>query len=274
MVTRLELYAAHRYPGMARGRKPSVTRERILNTASALFRKAGIRDTAIGKVAKATGVAKGSLLKHFPSKENLAMAYLKQEESLIISSLDCLFIQKKTTSGITRDIFHWIVQLFSSERGRHGLAHFNVLVEYPDPKHTLHKEGRIFREKLSKSLLSILEFARINEPHRAADKLLRTIDAVHVASIIGGKRLDDFFQELTLGISNKSTEWPIQSNAKILKFLCKKCQSPVEYFSISTGINLIEGQIDKIRLAGFEKNNMLALLKLEVEANLQSVDPS
>jgi AcrR family transcriptional regulator len=55
-------------------------RERILATAYELFSRRGIRDVGIDEVIERAGVAKATLYRHFPSKDDLVMAFLERRE--------------------------------------------------------------------------------------------------------------------------------------------------------------------------------------------------
>jgi AcrR family transcriptional regulator len=61
--------------------KPNA-RERILATAYELFCRRGIRDVGIDEVIERAGVAKATLYRHFPSKDDLVMAFLERREEL------------------------------------------------------------------------------------------------------------------------------------------------------------------------------------------------
>ncbi|MVM29630.1 TetR family transcriptional regulator [Spirosoma sp. HMF4905] len=56
--------------------RPSETRDRIIDTASRLFYKQGYNLTGINQLINEAAVAKASLYQHFPSKEDLLIAYL------------------------------------------------------------------------------------------------------------------------------------------------------------------------------------------------------
>jgi AcrR family transcriptional regulator len=59
----------------APGRAPA--RERILDTAYELFSHNGIRAVGIDRIVAESGVAKMSLYHHFPSKDDLVLAFLE-----------------------------------------------------------------------------------------------------------------------------------------------------------------------------------------------------
>jgi len=55
-------------------------RERILETAYELFSQRAIRDVGIDEVIERAGVAKATLYRHFPSKDELVVAFLERRE--------------------------------------------------------------------------------------------------------------------------------------------------------------------------------------------------
>jgi TetR/AcrR family transcriptional regulator len=64
-------------------RRPTDTRERVLQVAQALFAERGYRGTSLRDIAKRIGIKAPSLLHHFPSKQQLYLAVLdKMFESL------------------------------------------------------------------------------------------------------------------------------------------------------------------------------------------------
>jgi AcrR family transcriptional regulator len=55
-------------------------RERILDSAYELFSRRAIRDVGIDEVIERAGVAKATLYRHFPSKDDLVVAFLERRE--------------------------------------------------------------------------------------------------------------------------------------------------------------------------------------------------
>jgi AcrR family transcriptional regulator len=55
-------------------------RERILATSYELFSRRGIRDVGVDEVIDRAGVAKATLYRHFPSKDQLVLAFLERRE--------------------------------------------------------------------------------------------------------------------------------------------------------------------------------------------------
>jgi AcrR family transcriptional regulator len=55
-------------------------RERILESAYELFSRRGVRGVGVDEVIAHAGVAKATLYAHFPSKDDLVLAFLEQRE--------------------------------------------------------------------------------------------------------------------------------------------------------------------------------------------------
>ncbi len=56
------------------------SRERILDTAYELFSRRAIRDVGVDELIERAGVAKATLYRHFPSKDDLVIAFLERRE--------------------------------------------------------------------------------------------------------------------------------------------------------------------------------------------------
>src|SRR6266581_4134898 len=59
-----------------------VARERILRTAYDLFARRGTRGVGIDEVIGRAGVAKATFYRHFPSKDDLVLAFLQRREEV------------------------------------------------------------------------------------------------------------------------------------------------------------------------------------------------
>ena len=60
--------------------RPAPARDRILDTSYELFSRRAVRDVGIDEVIEHAGVAKATLYRHFPSKDDLVVAFLERRE--------------------------------------------------------------------------------------------------------------------------------------------------------------------------------------------------
>ena len=70
--------ATHAAPAL----RPSAARERILDTAFALFYARGIRAVGVDLIIAESGVAKATFYRHFPAKDDLVVAYLDKVDGV------------------------------------------------------------------------------------------------------------------------------------------------------------------------------------------------
>ena len=62
--------------------RPAGARERILETAFALFYAHGIRAVGVDRIIAESGVAKATFYRHFPAKDDLVVAYLDRVDEI------------------------------------------------------------------------------------------------------------------------------------------------------------------------------------------------
>src|SRR5262249_49740655 len=60
-----------------KGQRPSEARDRLLRTASAIFYAKGINSVGVEEIVSEARVTRATFYRHFPSKEDLIVAYLK-----------------------------------------------------------------------------------------------------------------------------------------------------------------------------------------------------
>ena len=115
--------------------------ERILNVARDLFYRQGYRATGINEVIGKSDVAKATFYNHFPSKDDLGLAYLK---SVRRSELDYLAQAVAGAKGPQARLLAVIESLgpWLEETQFRGCAFMNMASEIPDPASPLREEGR------------------------------------------------------------------------------------------------------------------------------------
>lgn len=59
---------------------PAEPRERLIETAYELFSRRGVRAVGVDELVERAGVAKATLYRHFPSKDDLVLAFLERRE--------------------------------------------------------------------------------------------------------------------------------------------------------------------------------------------------
>ena len=109
--------------------RPSAARERILDTAFTLFYSRGIRAVGVDLIIAESGVAKATFYKHFPSKDDLVVAYLDKVDGVWSSQL------KEAAEAAGPDPANQLVGMFDAlsnacrREGYRGCAFINAAAE-------------------------------------------------------------------------------------------------------------------------------------------------
>jgi AcrR family transcriptional regulator len=112
-------------------RRPSEARDRLLRTASALFYAKGINSVGVEEIVSEARVTRATFYRHFPSKDDLIVAYLKATDEHIRDQVHALTEHQQPPADTIRAIARWIVGQIKSPEFR-GSAFLNAAAEYPD----------------------------------------------------------------------------------------------------------------------------------------------
>ena len=115
-------------------------RERIINTASDLFYKQGYRATGINEVIQTSAVAKATFYHHFPTKEELCLAYLGEIKAREMAFIDNAIGSAKGSVNrflsVTESLKPWLTQT-----NFRGCGFLNMASEIPEHTSPLRKPG-------------------------------------------------------------------------------------------------------------------------------------
>lgn len=112
-------------------RRPSEARDRLLRTASAIFYAKGINSVGVEEILSEARVTRATFYRHFPSKDDLIVAYLKATDEHIRVQVHAITEQQQPAADTIRAIARWIVGQIKSSDFR-GCAFLNAAAEYPD----------------------------------------------------------------------------------------------------------------------------------------------
>ena len=106
-------------------------RARVLDAADRLFYEHGYVATGVNQVVAEAGVAKASFYAHFPSKDDLALAYLEGRAAAWTAALDAAVGAGGDPAARVLALFDF-ARAFVSENGMRGCAFLNMAAEFPD----------------------------------------------------------------------------------------------------------------------------------------------
>ena len=148
---------------------PSAARQRILDTAYELFSRRGIRAVGVEEVISRADVAKATLYRHFPSKDDLVLAFLEQRELRWTRQFVEAGIRERGTSAdecllAIFDVFHdWFQQ-----EDYEGCSFINVLLETGDREHPVGNASAQYLENIRAIVRTLAEEAGVRDPEAFA----------------------------------------------------------------------------------------------------------
>ena len=159
-------------------------RERILQTASALFYQRGVRAVGVDLVVEEAGVAKTSLYRHFRTKDELIAAFLGREDEDFWNNWN-RFTELHKTEPVAELEAHldWIGERVGRPNYR-GCPQLNVAAEFPDTDHPARRVAVAHKQELRRRLKGIAERLRVKHPDELAGQLSLLINGAFVSSQI------------------------------------------------------------------------------------------
>jgi AcrR family transcriptional regulator len=141
---------------MIKTRTDIAPRERILETAADLFFTQGFRATGINEVIARSGVAKATFYNHFPTKDDLCLAYLRDRNTNEFEAISA-FVHDHVTPQERFLAVMESVQPWLEANNLRGCAFLNMVAEVPDPRNLLRKEGLEHYESLRRLIQDLAQ---------------------------------------------------------------------------------------------------------------------
>jgi AcrR family transcriptional regulator len=157
-------------------------RERILETASALFYRRGVRAVGVDLVVEEAGVAKTSLYRHFRTKDDLIAAFLHREDEDFWKCWDSTTQRHATDAAAELEAqLKWMGERVSRPNYR-GCPQLNVAAEFPDVDHPARAVATAHKKELRRRLRGLAERLRAKRPDELAAQLSLLINGAFVSS--------------------------------------------------------------------------------------------
>jgi len=159
-------------------------RDKILETASDLFYKQGIRAVGVDLVVEKAGVAKTSLYRHFGTKDDLVAAFLERADLDFWSEWDRVAEQYADNARAELDAqLDWIGERAGQPDYR-GCPQINVAAEFPDADHPARKVAKAHKRELRRRLKGIAERLNSAAPDKLAGQLAVLVNGAFVSTQI------------------------------------------------------------------------------------------
>ncbi|WP_138417341.1 TetR/AcrR family transcriptional regulator [Sinomonas gamaensis] len=160
-------------------------RERILDTSFDLFARRGIRDVGVDEIITRCGVAKATFYRHFPSKDDLVLAYLDRWFTERSAAIEAATERVGQGEEALLAVFGVLDDWF--QRGAaEASAFLHVMIEM-GPEHPLGRASIGYLTRTREQLAALAKAARLEDPEGFAWSSHILIKGAMVADAEGDK---------------------------------------------------------------------------------------
>jgi len=188
--------------GESRAAEGGGARSRILESGAALFYAEGIRAVSADKVIAAAGVSKVTFYRHFPTKDDLVVAYLEQNAAREREQLAGLR-RAGDAPGTLAALADAVGALARDDRFR-GCSFVNAGAEYAHAGHPVRRAVAAHRAWYLDFLAEVAADAAVDDARAVAAELMMLRDGAMVCGDVGdatvvGPRLASAFAAVLAG---------------------------------------------------------------------------
>ena len=162
---------------------PTQARERLLDSAEALFYRHGIQIVGVDRLLDDSGVGRASFYRHFASKDALVEAVLARRDRAWRAAFDDIL---DACGDEPLDLFEAMAARYAAGDFR-GCAFINAMVEAADRNSPWHRVARDHKQALIQKIAGALTKAGYADAPRQARRLLLLLDGAIVTAMREGR---------------------------------------------------------------------------------------
>jgi len=170
-----------------------------MSVASDLFYQQGYRATGINEVIDKSGVAKATFYSHFPSKDDLGLAYLKLMKEAEVAHVENAI---RTADGplerfyaVMRSLEPWLL-----DTEYRGCGFINMAAEIPDAKHRFRKVGREAYDFVRGRVQTLAKELIASNPKKYGHFDAKELTSKYMVAFAGAISLAEIYQAI----------WPVE----------------------------------------------------------------
>lgn len=163
--------------------KENGPKDRILATASRLFYEQGYTQTGINQILEEAKVAKASLYQHYGSKDELGIAYLKNEREKWFKLFQTYLDRKMTPLDRIVACFEYLEES-QPQRNFKGCRFINLLTELSDSSPKMREQIVEHKSKLRAYFAQLIQQHKPLSPQSLADSIYLLFEGAIIESKI------------------------------------------------------------------------------------------
>jgi len=162
-------------------------KEKLFQTAARLFYQCGYRAIGVDTIATKSGIGKMTLYRHYPSKDDLIVAYLQNSNEIFWNNFEQITKDASTPREKLLAFFESL-QNYVKTPACYGCPFLNVATEYPETDYPGHKVAIEHKQSVRARFRQLANEAGAHNPEVLADQLFLLMDGAYMASRMFGAK--------------------------------------------------------------------------------------
>jgi len=162
-------------------------KDKVFKTAARLFYQHGYRAIGVDTIAAEAGIGKMTLYRHYPSKDDLIVAYLKDSNELFWNNFEQITKNAPTPREKLLAFFQGL-QDYVKTPVCYGCPFLNVATEYPETDYPGHQVALEHKQSVRVRFRQLAKEAGATKPEELADQLFLLMDGAYMASRMFGAK--------------------------------------------------------------------------------------
>lgn len=168
-------------------KKETAPKDKVFQTASRMFYQHGYRAIGVDTIAAESGVGKMTLYRHFPTKDDLIVAFLKNHDEIFWSNFEGAIKDAPTAREKLLASFEGL-QMYVQSPACYGCPFLNVATEYPETDYPGHQVALAHKQSVRERFRQLAKEAGAKKPNVLADQLFLLMDGAYMASRMFGSK--------------------------------------------------------------------------------------
>jgi AcrR family transcriptional regulator len=160
-------------------------KEKLFQTAARLFYRHGYRAIGVDTIAAESGIGKMTLYRHYPSKDDLIVAFLRNSDNDFWN-----YFEQSTNGALTARAkilaFFQALQNYVVSPECYGCPFINVASEYPEVDYAGHQVALAHKQAVRERFNQLAQEAGTSQPQALANALLLLMDGAYMAARMYG----------------------------------------------------------------------------------------
>lgn len=160
-------------------------KDKLFVTAARLFYEQGYRAVGVDTIAAESGIGKMTLYRHYPSKDHLIVAYLRESDLAFWNSFDLITGDAATPREKLLAFFEALQEYVVTPACR-GCPFLNVATEYSETEYVGHQVAIGHKQTVRERFSQLAKAAGARQPRVLANALFLLMDGAYMAARMFG----------------------------------------------------------------------------------------